>query len=80
MSGDGYTRCKIKHWCYFKKSEDYYIILLLYVDDMVIAGSSMREIDRLKHQLSKEFKMKDLRAANQILGMRITREIIKENL
>lgn len=47
---------------------------MLHVDDMLIAGSSMREINILKQQLSKEFEMKDLGAANQILGMRITQD------
>ena len=51
-----------------------YIILLLYVDDMLIVGSSTKEINNLKKQLSKQFAIKDLRAAKKILGMRITRD------
>ena len=51
-----------------------YIILLLYVDDMLIARSSIKEINNLKKQLSKQFAMKDLGAAKQILGMRIIRD------
>ena len=47
------------------------ITLLLYVDDMLVAGSDMDEIQMLKKQLSSEFNMKDLGAAKQILGMRI---------
>ena len=47
------------------------MLLLLYVDDIQIAGSSMREINRLKASLSLVFEMKDLGAAKQILGMRI---------
>jgi hypothetical protein len=37
-----------------------YIILLLYVDDMLIAGTSMENINKLKKQLSKQFALKDL--------------------
>ncbi|KAL8157159.1 hypothetical protein AgCh_002026 [Apium graveolens] len=51
-----------------------YIILLLYVDDMLIAVSNMREINRLKRQMSEEFEMKDMGAAKQILGMSIIRD------
>ncbi|WOG90447.1 hypothetical protein DCAR_0209691 [Daucus carota subsp. sativus] len=51
-----------------------YIILLLYVDDMLIAGSNMREINKLKRQMSEEFEMKDMGAAKQILGMSIMRD------
>ena len=55
-----------------KNLSNSFIILLLYVDDMLIAGGSKRDIDKLKWELSKEFEMKDLGAAKQILGMRIT--------
>ena len=41
---------------------------------MLIAGSSIEEINNLKKQLSKQFAMKDLRASKQILNMRITRD------
>ena len=41
---------------------------------MLIAGSSIKEINDLKKQLSKQFAMKDLGAAKQILGMRIIRD------
>ncbi|CAA0816671.1 cysteine-rich RLK (RECEPTOR-like protein kinase) 8 [Striga hermonthica] len=51
-----------------------FIILLLYVDDMLIAGSDVKEIERLKGQLSRRFDMKDLGEARQILGMTITRD------
>ena len=51
-----------------------HIILLLYVDDMLIVGSSTEEINNIKKQLSKKFAMKDLGIAKQILGMRITRD------
>uniref|UniRef100_A0A2N9IT47 Integrase catalytic domain-containing protein n=1 Tax=Fagus sylvatica TaxID=28930 RepID=A0A2N9IT47_FAGSY len=44
------------------------------LDDMLIAGSSIEEINNLKKQLSKQFAMKDLGPAKQILGMRIIRD------
>jgi len=36
-----------------------YIYLLLYVDDMLIVSKSRSAIDKLKKDLSSEFKMKD---------------------
>ena len=48
--------------------------MLLYVDDMLVAGSNMQDINVLKIKLAKSFPMKDLGAANQILGMRIARD------
>ena len=41
---------------------------------MLIVGSSIEEINNLKKQLSKQFAMKDLGAAKQILGTRIIRD------
>ena len=74
MYSTGFTRCQADHCCYVKSFDNSYIILLLYVDDMLIAGSSIEEINNLKKQLSKQFAMKDLGPAKQILGMRITRD------
>nr|KYP53223.1 Retrovirus-related Pol polyprotein from transposon TNT 1-94 [Cajanus cajan] len=59
--------------CYLKNFGPSYIILLLYVDDMLVVRSNMDEINKLKAQLSEEFEMKDLGAAKHILGMNISR-------
>ena len=42
---------------------------------MLVAGSNMHGINVLKRKLDKSFPMKDLGAAKQILGMRITRDM-----
>ena len=59
----GFKRCEIDHCCYAKFFGNSYIILLLYVDDMLIAGSSIEEINNLKKQFSKQFAMKNLGVA-----------------
>ena len=69
MKRIGFKRYESDHYCYVKFFENSYIILLLYVDNMLIAGFSIEEINNLKKQLSKQFVMKDLGAAKQILGM-----------
>ena len=74
MIANGFSRSEMDHCCYLKKFKGSYIILLLYVDDMLIAGANMKEILYLKESLAKEFAMKDLGAAKQIRGMRIVRE------
>ncbi|KAL5837333.1 hypothetical protein ACOSQ3_014502 [Xanthoceras sorbifolium] len=80
MSSSGFTRCQADHCCYIKRFDNSFIILLLYVDDMLVAGSDMQEIMNLKRELSKQFTMKDLGAAKQILGMRIKRDTKSETL
>ena len=75
MTEHGYSRFHFDHYVYFKRLYNgRYIILLLYVDDMLVAGSNMQDINVLKGKLDKSFAMKDLGAAKQILGMRITRD------
>ncbi|KAE8688563.1 Retrovirus-related Pol polyprotein from transposon TNT 1-94 [Hibiscus syriacus] len=74
MSSSGFTRCQADHCCYIKRFDNSFIILLLYVDDMLVAGSDMQDIINLKQKLSKQFAMKDLGATKQILGMRIKRD------
>ena len=54
----GFKRCEADHCCYVKFSDNSYIILLLYADDMLITRSSIEEINNLKKQLSKQFVMK----------------------
>ena len=76
MTEQGYSRCHSDHCVYFKKIENgSYIILLLYVDDMLVAGFNMKDINVLKKKLDNSFAMKDLDAAKKILGMRIIRDM-----
>jgi hypothetical protein len=75
MIEQGYSRCHYDHCVYFKRLENGgYIILLLYVDDMLIAWYNMQDINFLKKKLANSFAMKDLGATKKILGMRITRD------
>ena len=53
MSEQGYTRRHFGHCVYLKRKNDgNYIILLLYVDDMLVVGSNMQEINVLKRKLA----------------------------
>ena len=74
MSEQGHSRFHY-HYVYFKRKNDgRYIILSFYVDDMLVAGSNMQEINVLKAKLAISFSMKYLAVAKQILSMRITRD------
>ena len=71
----GYNRCHSNYCVYFKRlDDDNYIILCLYVDDMLVAGSNMDHIKGLKCQLARAFSMKDLGVAKQILCMKICKD------
>ena len=62
-----FKRCETDHCCYVKFFGNSYIILLLYVDDMLIARSSIEEINNLKKQLSKRFAINDLKLQRKSL-------------
>ncbi|MCO5559269.1 hypothetical protein L7F22_012865 [Adiantum nelumboides] len=73
MQSQGYDRSQEDHCLYtLKLSDGSLIILILYVDDMLIAGKD--EIANLKKSLCTQFVMKDLGDANNFLGMRIKRD------
>ena len=53
MTKHGYSRRHSDHCVYFKSLDDgSYIILLLYVDDMLVEGSKMQERNVLKIKLA----------------------------
>jgi len=54
--------------------DDEIIIVLVYVDDLLLVGSSMEAINKIKKALRKRFEMKDLGEAKIILGLNISRE------
>ncbi|GKB97559.1 putative RNA-directed DNA polymerase [Tanacetum coccineum] len=71
----GYQKTSLDHCVFFQKfGDDDFIILLLYVDDMLIVGKNIGRIAQLKRDLSKSFSMKDLGPAKQIIGIRIFRD------
>jgi hypothetical protein len=74
MLGLGFTRRKTDQCVYFKLIGDRLIYLVLYVDDMLLIGNNKEIIQDVKTQLSSKFYMKDLGAANFILGMEIKRD------
>ena len=48
-------------------------LISLYVDDILVAGSDLDEVERIKRQFNEHYEMKDLGELNYYLGMKITR-------
>lgn len=75
MLSIGFDRSEYDSCVYMKRKNGKTVAyLLLYVDDMLIAGSDMSEIEEIKRDLSGRFEMKDLGDAKRILGMDIIRD------
>ena len=58
---------------YVKRDGDKILVVIIYVDDLMIAGNSKSMIQLFKQEVSKSFLMKDLGALKWMLGMEIIR-------
>ncbi|TLX67428.1 hypothetical protein E9993_23285, partial [Labilibacter sediminis] len=58
---------------YSKCTNEYTVIIYLYVDDMLIIGNHLVGILETKKYLSSNFKMKDLGEVDTILGIKVKR-------
>ncbi|WCJ29450.1 Retrovirus-related Pol polyprotein from transposon TNT 1-94 [Euphorbia peplus] len=68
------------HCVYIKRSGRKFVILSLYVDDILIAGNDIAFVNQIKSWLSSSFEMKDMGEAAYILGVKITRNRSKKLL
>jgi len=59
---------------YMRRREQKLVLIALYVDDLVIAGSDLGSIQEVKNQLNSKYQMADLGEVHQILGCEVTRE------
>lgn len=81
MLDHGFKRLESNHCVYIKMyDQEKFIILLIYVDDMLVVGKDKDMIDRWKKDLGSQFAMKDLGPTQQILGMRIMHDRKKKKL
>lgn len=69
----GYVQSRTDYSLFTKCSGDFITLVLIYVDDLLIAGNSADEINHLKIMLSKQFHMKDLGPVNYFLGLEVSR-------
>jgi len=59
---------------YMKISESKFIILVLYVDDILLATNDIVLLHDVKNFLSNKFEMKDMGEASYVIGIEIFRE------
>jgi Reverse transcriptase (RNA-dependent DNA polymerase) len=67
----GFKENTIDQCIYLKVSGSKFIILILYVDDILLASSDLDMLFETKYFLSKKFDMKDLGEASYVIGIEI---------
>ncbi|CAA0832566.1 Uncharacterized mitochondrial protein AtMg00810 [Striga hermonthica] len=58
---------------FLRKSSHSMIMILIYVDDILVTGSSTQEIEQVVSQVSANFSLKDLGEIHNVLGMKVQR-------
>lgn len=69
----GYKQSEADHSLFVKSSPPSITVLLIYVDDVVLAGNNMGEISAAKRFLDSQFRVKDLGALRFFLGFEVAR-------
>jgi hypothetical protein len=56
------------------------VIILIYVDDLLLFGKLLEDINSVKHALRQRFDMKDKGEARECLGLSTTRDRSKRRI
>ncbi|GJS73922.1 ribonuclease H-like domain-containing protein [Tanacetum coccineum] len=67
----GFKQSKFDYSLYIKQTDKVFIVLHVYVDDIVITGNNQAEIDAFKIFLSSKYKIKDLGLFKYFLGIEV---------
>ncbi|XP_049386270.1 uncharacterized mitochondrial protein AtMg00810-like, partial [Solanum stenotomum] len=73
LTDSGFTQSKNDYSLFTKTANNKLVLVLVYVDDLLVTGSDLQEINRAKLELHKNFKMKDLGELRYFLGIEIAR-------
>ncbi|PNX92270.1 retrovirus-related Pol polyprotein from transposon TNT 1-94 [Trifolium pratense] len=68
-----YTQSKSDHSLFVRHRDTSFTALLIYVDDIILAGNNLQEIERIKAHLMEQFKLKDLGNLKYFLGIEVSR-------
>ena len=65
----GFVKCKFEYGVYVQVVAQDITIIWLYVDDLLVIGSSLKNLSKFKELMKKEFEMSDLGKLSFYLGM-----------
>uniref|UniRef100_A0A0A9YPH4 Copia protein n=1 Tax=Lygus hesperus TaxID=30085 RepID=A0A0A9YPH4_LYGHE len=74
MTHEKFSNSKHDTCLYIKSETDHRLYVFLFVDDLLIIGNNLNEIERFKHNLRNQFEMSDLGEVKNFLGLTIERD------
>ena len=66
---NNFVQSEVDHCLYIKHIGNHMIIILIWVDDLIIATSTNILMDNVKHMFKDKFKMKDVGNLSYFLGI-----------
>lgn len=69
----GFSQSQADNSLFTKTNDSTFTAILVYVDDLILAGNNLTEINSIKEFLHKTFKIKDLGHLKYFLGLEIAR-------
>ncbi|KAG6481981.1 hypothetical protein ZIOFF_058605 [Zingiber officinale] len=70
----GLKKCTQEHAVYTRGEEEASILVGVYVDDLIVTGSSTEKINKFKQQMMTEFEMSDLGLLSYYLGIEVEQQ------
>lgn len=68
----GFSKCPYEHAVYIKREGDEALVIGVYVDDLLITGTTVSSIKKFKKQMGDEFEMSDLGKLSYYLGIEVS--------
>ena len=67
----GFKRCANEHTLYKRRRGKEELVVSVYVDDLIITGARVEDIDSFKREMVALFRMSDLGALSYYLGIEV---------
>jgi hypothetical protein len=72
--------CDVDQAVFYMRNGDDFIAIVVHVDDLTIAMSSVKLMEHVKEELKKDFKLSDMGELHWILGFKVKRDREKKVL
>ncbi|CAN1852203.1 Retrovirus-related Pol polyprotein from transposon TNT 1-94 [Linum perenne] len=73
LTANGFRQSTSDYSLFVKGNGEHTVVLLVYVDDIILAGNNVEEIEEVKSYLKSVFKIKDLGSLKYFLGLEVSR-------